>query len=56
MNSPTYQQIATDYRLWLEYNDPQRTTSEGEFEAMSVAEKVALLVAAHGAEANDPDA
>lgn len=34
--------IASDYRLWQEYVDPDAAMTEAEFHAMSVDEKIAL--------------
>jgi hypothetical protein len=52
MPSPTYAQIASSYSLWGEYVDPDATTSEKEFDAMSHADRVALMVEAFGPDRN----
>ena len=52
MASPTYAQIASSYSLWGEYVDPDATTSEEEFDAMSHADRVALMVEAFGPDRN----
>jgi hypothetical protein len=52
MVSPTYAQIASSYSLWGEYVDPDATTSEEEFNAMSHADRVALMVEAFGPDRN----
>lgn len=51
MSKYTYAEIAADFRLWAEYVDPDATTTEAEFNAMSIDEKVALQVQAFGPEA-----
>jgi hypothetical protein len=50
MASPTYDEIASSFNLWGEYVDPDATTSEEEFDAMSHADLVALMVEAFGPE------
>lgn len=53
----TYEQIANDFALWMEYVDPNATMTEEEFEAMSVEQKIALQVECFGPEtAADEDA
>ena len=52
MASPTYAQIASSFNLWGEYVDPDATTSEGEFDAMSHADRMALMVEAFGPDRN----
>ena len=39
---PTRTEIACDFALWGEYVDPDGHTTEEEFDAMSVEEKVAF--------------
>lgn len=46
----TYEQIAEQYSLWIEYVDPNAEMTEEEFNAMSTEEKVALQVEAFGEE------
>jgi len=46
----TYAEIAADYRLWQEYVDTDATTTEAEFQAMSIDAKIALQVEAFGPE------
>ena len=46
----TYAQIAADWRLWQEYVDPHGTTDRAEFDAMPVADRIRLIVAAFGPE------
>lgn len=53
MKSYTYQQIAESYVLWMEYVDTMGLDSEEEFEAKSVADKVAFMTACFGKE--EPD-
>lgn len=45
MSKPQYtdEEIASNYTLWQEYADPHGTMSEAEFDAMTIAEKVAML-------------
>lgn len=44
-NRPTYtnEQIAKNYNLWEQYADPQGTMSKGEFNMLTVKEKIAML-------------
>lgn len=46
----TYEQIATDFRLWGEYMDPNAEMTQEEFDSMSTEEKVQLQVEAFGEE------
>ena len=50
MNQHTNQQIASSYALWVEYFDVDGTTSEAEFNDMTVEQKLALIEAAFGAD------
>jgi hypothetical protein len=50
MTNHTYTEIASDYRLWVEYVDTDATMTEAEFQALSTDEKIALQVEAFGAE------
>ncbi|WP_301152111.1 hypothetical protein [Metapseudomonas otitidis] len=47
----TYEEIANNYRLWVEYVDTDAAMTEEEFEALSTEEKVKLQVEAFGEEA-----
>lgn len=52
----TYNETASDFRLWQEFVDPDATMTESEFDAMTVDEKVALQIEAFGPEPkNDED-
>ena len=53
MNKPTYQQIAISWRLWTEYVDTDAVMTREEFDAMSIEDRVALMVKAFGAEEVD---
>ena len=50
MNAHTNTEIATSYALWVEYVDADGTTTRGEFDAMTVEQKLALIEAAFGAD------
>lgn len=50
MTQFTIQQIAADYRLWVEYFDTDGNMTEDEFDAMSTEQKLALIEAAFGAD------
>lgn len=41
-NQYTYEQIAEDFSLWVQFVDPKAEMSEEEFDALSTAEKVKL--------------
>lgn len=65
MKQPTYKEIAEDYDLWLECVDPDGLVSEGSFNSMSLADKIAKIEESFGPEPrcgacgevipNDPD-
>jgi hypothetical protein len=44
------EEIASNYSLWLEYVDPDGLTSEAEFNAQSLEEKIVFIVACFGNE------
>ena len=46
----TYEQIANDYALWVEFVDVDAAMTREEFEALSTEEKVDLQVEAFGEE------
>jgi len=46
----TYEQCATDWKLWVEYVDPNAAMTREEFDTLSVAEKIAMQVEAFGPE------
>ena len=46
----THIQMATDYELWVEYVDPAGVVTENEFDAMSVAERIAIIEEVFGKE------
>lgn len=46
----TYAEIAADYRLWMEYVDTAGVDTEAVFEAMSVQQRVAIIVEMMGTE------
>lgn len=48
----SYEEIANDYSLWIQFVDSDATMTEAEFEALSIEEKVKLQVDAFGAEQN----
>lgn len=47
---PSYHEIAADWRLWQTYVDTIAVDSEGEFNAMTVPEKVGILGECFGPE------
>ena len=49
----TYAEIAADYRLWIEYVDPAGVDTEAAFEAMSVEQRVAIMVEMFGTESTE---
>jgi hypothetical protein len=49
----TYAEIANSFDLWAEFVDPDATITEGEFNAMTTEQKVALQVQAFGPESGD---
>lgn len=51
MSTHTYEQCATNWILWQEYVDTNATMTREEFDAMTVAEKIAVQVEAFGPEA-----
>ena len=50
MTAPTYAQRASSFDLWQEYVDPQATITREQFDAMSHADRVALIVETFGPE------
>lgn len=46
----TYEEIANDYRLWIEFVDVDASMTEEEFNALSTDEKIRLQVEAFGKE------
>lgn len=42
-HKPTCTEIAESFALWSEYVDPDATMTEAQFDAMTTAEKVALI-------------
>lgn len=50
MEGYTYREIAEDFGLWSEYVDPMGTTSEDEFEQMSIEEKIKIQIDCFGEE------
>ncbi len=44
----TIQQIAADYRLWVEYFDTDGNMTEDEFDSMTIEARVELLNQAFG--------
>jgi hypothetical protein len=43
-------EMASDYELWVEYVDPDGVVSQEEFDAMSVAERIAMIEEVFGKE------
>lgn len=50
MKSPSYHEIAADWRLWQTYVDTIALDSEEEFRKMTVQEKVGILGECFGPE------
>ncbi len=46
----TYAELASDYRLWMEYVDPSGVDSPDAWEAMSTARRMEIIVACFGEE------
>ena len=46
----TYEEIAKNWSLWIEYVDPNGEMSQEEFDSLSVEEKIDIQVAAFGPE------
>ena len=46
----TYEEIATDWNLWAEFVDPSGESTEEQFNAWTVEEKIAIQVDIFGAE------
>ena len=50
MSKITIEQIATDYKLWMEYVDPDGVDSEQKFNSMSFGEKLDIIKICFGIE------
>jgi hypothetical protein len=48
MKSPTNIEIANNYNLWMEYVDPSGLDTKEAFDAMSDAEKIAIIESCFG--------
>jgi hypothetical protein len=48
MSRPTDTEIASSFDLWQGYIDPNATTSRAQFDAMSHADRMALIVGTFG--------
>jgi hypothetical protein len=48
MSRPTDTEIASSFDLWQDYIDPNATTSRAQFDAMSHADRMALIVGTFG--------
>jgi hypothetical protein len=53
MENPTYNDIATNFRLWEEYVDPHATMTEAEFDDLTVEQRIAMMVECFGLEGAD---
>ncbi len=51
MTTISYTECAENFSLWAEYVDPHAAMTREEFDALSIAEKVAMQVEAFGPEA-----
>jgi hypothetical protein len=54
MSRPTDTEIASSFDLWRDYIDPNATTSRAEFDAMSHADRMALIVGTFGPNMPEP--
>lgn len=50
MKTHTYNEIANSWSLWIEYVDPGAIGTEAEFNAMTVAERLAFIETCFGPE------
>jgi hypothetical protein len=50
MTRPTYEQTAASFDLWQKCADPAGATTREEFDAMSTADRIDLLIQAFGPE------
>jgi len=50
MTRPTYEQISASFDLWQEYADTAGSMNRDEFDALSVADRVDLLIETFGPE------
>jgi hypothetical protein len=50
MNEKSYADIAASFPLWQEYVDPSGLTTEEEFDAMTIDEKIEFQVKCFGAQ------
>ncbi len=51
---PTNYEVATNYSLWQEYQDPDSLVSETEFDDMPLSQRVKLVVDAFGPDGSEP--
>lgn len=49
--TPSHKECAENFSLWAEYVDPHAAMTREEFDALSIAEKIAMQVEAFGPEA-----
>jgi hypothetical protein len=47
---PTYEEIATNFKLWMEYADPTGYDTEWSFNQSSVEDKINFLIGCFGPE------
>ncbi len=52
MTHPTYEQQARDWHLWREYVDLDAVMTIEEFEAMTVDERIGLIIETFGPESD----
>lgn len=50
MSTPTYEEIAKSFELWIQYVDPSGNDTFQDFESKSVEEKIAFQVKCFGPE------
>jgi hypothetical protein len=55
MSSPTYAECANSWSLWQEYVDPNATMTETEFDAMTIEDRMSMMVECFGPEQPDED-
>ena len=56
MKTPTIQEMASNFQVWVEYVDPAAVVEEEKFEEMSVEEKVRIIESVFGPEKPEEDA
>lgn len=50
MKTYTYSEISNDWNLWCDYVDPDASMTEDEFDAMTVEERIQMMIEMFGEE------